>query len=278
MVLLLTGMALCTYIIVSLSRDKVPEEPIDRIKAIPKYAHISIDDATQIFQDIAFHDYESIFDNEVLGKLRDFHEKYGLKVSLYVFDRLDTYGLEDFPDSYRSEFEDSAEWLKIGFHSITEESPEESGLTAKEFERGFQKVKKEILDFAGEKSFAHVIRLHYWYATDEMVQILQKEDIEGLLCGNDADSCYNLTKEQADNLLKSRDGIKTGEMNYYVTDIRLEKTDDIRKALNAHKHDRLVVIFTHAWCFMDNEDKMEASLEWLEKMNYKYTFLEKETK
>lgn len=36
------------------------------------------------FQDIAFHEYESIFENEVLGKLRDFHEEYGLKATLYV--------------------------------------------------------------------------------------------------------------------------------------------------------------------------------------------------
>ena len=268
--LLLLGIALGTYIFYALQAERTPEEPLNRVRTIPKYTHFSIDDATQVF--------ESIFENEVLGKLRDLHEEYGLKVTLYVFEKLDTYNLADFPDTYKKEFEDSADWLKIGFHSITEASPEEEGVTTREFAEGVENVNQEILDFAGEKSLAHVIRLHYWYATDDMVQVLKKEGVEGLLCGNDSDSCYNLTKEQADNLLKSRDGIRPGELSYYVTDIRLEKTDDILKALDAHKRDRLVVVFTHAWCFQDNADKLETALGWLAKMGYEYTFLEKETR
>ena len=77
-------------------------------------------------------------------------------------------------------------------------------MTTKEFAEGFQKVNREILDFAGEKSLAHVIRLHYWYATDEMAEVLKKEGVEGLLCGNESNSCYNLNKEQAETLLKSK--------------------------------------------------------------------------
>ena len=276
--LLLLGIALGIYIFYALQAEKTPKEPLNRVRTIPKYAHFSIDDATQIFQDISFHGYESIFENEVLGRLRNLHEEYGLKVTLYVFGELDTYNLADFPDTYKKEFEDSADWLKIGFHSITETSPEEEGVTTKEFAEGIEKVNQEILDFAGEASLAHVLRLHYWYATDEMVQILKKEGVEGLLCGNESNSCYNLNKEQAETLLKSRDGIRPGELSYYVTDIRLEKTDDILKALDAHKRDRLVVVFTHAWCFQDNADKLETALGWLAKMGYEYTFLEKETR
>ena len=276
MLLLLLGIALGTYIFYALQAEKTPEEPLNRVRTIPKYTHFSIDDATQIFQDIAFHEYESIFENAVLGKLKEFHDTYGLKVTLYVFGKLDTYNLADFPDTYKKEFEDSADWLKIGFHSIAEASPEEEGMTTREFAEGFQEVNREILDFAGEKSLAHVIRLHYWYATDEMVQVLKKEGVEGLLCGNDGASCYNLTKNQAENLLRSRDGIRPGELSYYVTDIRLEKTDDILKALDAHKCDRLVVIFTHVWCFQDNADKLETALGWLAEMGYEYTFLENE--
>ena len=276
--LLLTGIALGTYIVYALQAEKTPEEPLNRVRTIPKYTHFSIDDATQIFQDIAFHDYESIFENEVLGKLRDFHEEYGLKATLYVFGKLDTYDLADFPDTYKTEFEDNADWLKIGFHSMTEADPKDEGVTTKEFAEGIEKVNQEILDFAGEESLAHVLRLHYWYATDEMVQVLKKEGVEGLLCGNESNSCYNLNKEQAETLLTSRDGIRPGELSYYVTDIRLEKTDDIFKALDAHKRDRLVVVFTHAWCFQENADKLETALGWLAKMGYEYTFLEKETR
>lgn len=86
MLLLFLGIALGTYIVYALQAEKTPEEPLNRVRTIPKYTHFSIDDATQIFQDIAFHEYESIFENEVLGKLRDFHEEYGLKATLYVLE------------------------------------------------------------------------------------------------------------------------------------------------------------------------------------------------
>lgn len=272
--LLFLGIALGTYIVYALQAEKTPEEPLNRVRTIPKYTHFSIDDATQIFQDIAFHEYESIFENEVLGKLRDFHEEYGLKATLYVFGKLDTYDLADFPDTYKTEFEDNADWLKIGFHSMTEADPEEEGMTTKEFAEGFQKVNREILDFAGEKSLAHVIRLHYWYATDEMANVLKEQGIEGLLCNDSKDVCYNLSETENNNLIWSRDGKIKKDIYYYVTDIRLEKTDDIVTALQNKYYDRVVVLFTHAWCFKDNQEKLEDAIRWLTNSGYKFTFLE----
>lgn len=272
--LLLTGIALGTYIFYALRAEKAPEESLNRVRTIPKYTHFSIDDATQIFQDISFHGYESIFENEVLGKLKDFHEEYGLKATLYVFAKLDTYDLADFPDTYKKEFEDNADWLKIGFHSVTEASPEEEGMTTEEFAEGFQEVNREILAFAGEKSLAHVLRLHYWYATDEMVNVLKEQGIEGLLCNDSKDVCYNLSETENNNLIWSRDGKIKKDIYYYVTDIRLEKTDDIVTALQNKYYDRVVVLFTHAWCFKDNQEKLEGAVRWLTNSGYKFTFLE----
>ena len=272
--LLLLGIALGIYIFYALQAEKTPKEPLNRVRTIPKYAHFSIDDATQIFQDISFHGYESIFENEVLGKLKDFHEEYGLKATLYVFAKLDTYDLADFPDTYKKEFEDNADWLKIGFHSITEASPEEEGMTTEEFAEGFQEVNREILAFAGEKSLAHVLRLHYWYATDEMVNVLKEQGIEGLLCNDSKDVCYNLSETENNNLIWTRDGKIKKDIYYYVTDIRLEKTDDIVTALQNKYYDRVVVLFTHAWCFKDNQEKLEGAVRWLTNSGYKFTFLE----
>lgn len=272
--LLLLGIALGTYIFYALQAEKTPEEPLNRVRTIPKYTHFSIDDATQIFQDISFHGYESIFENEVLGKLRDLHEEYGLKVTLYVFGKLDTYNLADFPGTYKKEFEDSADWLKIGFHSMTETSPEEEGVTTKEFAEGIEKVNQEILDFAGEESLAHVLRLHYWYATDEMVRELRRQGIVALLCNDSDEISYNLSANENKNMRYSRDGKIRKNIMYYITDMRLEKTDNISDFFGAKKNDRIFVFFTHAWCFMENEEKLEETARLLEKYGYKYTFLE----
>lgn len=273
--MLLVGILLTTYIVTALGEDREQTEEFTGMqKHIRKYAHISIDDATQIFQDISFHSYDSIFDNQTMMSLQKLHEKYGLKVTLYVFGELDTFDLDSFPDFYKTEFQQNADWLKIGFHSITEQSPEETGLGTEEFLEGFEKVNREICRFAGQDSLAHVLRLHYWYATDPMVEELKERGVEGLLCGRATNECYNLKEKQIKNLLLSRDGKLHTEISYYVTDIRLEKTDDVTGELKKSRNDRIMVIFTHAWCFAENQDKLEEALKWLTNAGYEFTFLE----
>ena len=58
---------------------------------------------------------------------------------------------------------------------------------------------------------------------------------------------------------------------YYITDMRLEKTDNISDLFEAKKNDRIFVFFTHAWCFMKNEEKLEETARLLEKYGYKVT-------
>lgn len=54
MLLLFLGIALGTYIVYALQAEKTPEEPLNRVRTIPKYTHFSIDDATQIFRILRF--------------------------------------------------------------------------------------------------------------------------------------------------------------------------------------------------------------------------------
>ena len=271
--MLFAGILLTTYIVTAIWVNTEPSEEFTGMeKHISKYAHISIDDATQIFQDINFHGYDSIFENEVLNCLQNLHDEYGLKVTLYVFGELDTFALWDFPDTYRQEFRANADWLKIGFHSITEASPEGESLT--DFVDGFEKVNDTICRIAGKNSIAHVLRLHYWYATDEMVQALAQRGVTGLLCGDGEDVGYHLTDRQMRNLRLSRDGKITEGIRYYMTDIRLEKTENVESALEDRKNDRILVVFTHAWCFAENQDKMEKAVKWLYGHGYEFSFLE----
>lgn len=272
-ILLLLAVFLAGYICRSILADN-QTEVLEKQKRIIKVAHVSIDDATQIFQDIHFHGYDSIFNNEVMQSLQQLHNKYGLKVTLYVFGELDNFCLWDFPDTYKKEFEANAEWLKIGYHSMKEENPAESPSTEKEFLADFEKVNKTICAIAGEKSLAQVLRLHYWYATDWMICDMKEQGVTGLLCSDSDMLSYDLTEQQQKKLYASRDGKIIGRVKYYVTDLRLEKTDNIKTALEDKKSDRILVLFTHAWCYMDNEDKMQEAVAWMAKHGYEFTFLE----
>ena len=244
-------------------------------RPVVKTAHISVDDATMIFQDIYWNRYDSIFENPILGKLKELHDGYGMKVTLYVYYRLETFSLQNMPEDYYEEFEENADWLRIGFHSGTEEL--ESEETIRDFMTAYANTQKEIKRFAGEAATTKILRLHDWKATDEMVDFLLSQGIKGLLCQDEKTISYDLTQEQVEELYATRDGIlKTDDMIYYVTDIRLETTENINTVLKENRKDRVLVIFTHAWCFMDNSEKLEEAVRELSEAGYSFEWLEKE--
>lgn len=246
-----------------------------RENAVKRTAHISVDDATGILQDICKEEYDSIFDNEILGQLKYLHEEYGITASLYIFEQLDEFAVWDMPLTYKAEFRANADWLKLGFHSVTEDDPAESGLSFADFKKEYARTESAITRFAGGEALTHVLRLHYWYATEEMVAYLKEQGVTGLLCSDSEAASYNLTEEQAEKLYRSRDGKLEAEgMTYYTTDIRLELEEDIEAALAEHERDRVIVIFTHAWCFEENYDKLETAVGWLYERGYQFSDLE----
>lgn len=246
-------------------------------RPVTKTAHISIDDATIILQDIYLEGYESIFDNPIMGKLKELHDQYGIRVTLYVYYRVGGFSLWDMPLDYRSEFEENADWLRIGFHSDTEEYSELQEASLGDFIVAYTQAQEAIQEFAGDASMTRVLRLHYWYATEDMVKYLHTQGVEGLLCCDKNEPSYDLTEEETEQLYASRDGIlQKNEVTYYVTDIRLESTENVEAVLEGHKKDRVIVIFTHAWCFTENSDKLEETVSTLSKTGYSFDWLESE--
>lgn len=81
-----------------------------------------IDDHSFFFRDICEKSYKSIFDCFYLAKLRQLHREYGAKINLNCFNTTPErdFRLSMFPDKYKSEFEDNADWLRLAFHSENE--------------------------------------------------------------------------------------------------------------------------------------------------------------
>lgn len=257
-------------------QNENPNSPIRDVskKQLPKVAHISLDDATMIFQDIWWHDYDSIFDNKILGTLQELHEEYGIKVTLYVFGELEEFAIWDFPLTYKSEFRENADWLQLGFHSGADCEPKEDYASQKEFEGDYKRVESALWRLAGGGSVTSVLRLHEWYATEEMTTYLKEQGVTALLCRDSREASYHLTEEQTEALYTSRDGkLEVDGITYYVTDLRLENEEDIIAALEEHKKDRTIVIFTHAWCFEENDEKLEEAIQWLIKKGYQFSNL-----
>ena len=127
-----------------------------------------IDDVIFTFRDIARERPKSIFDNPFMKMLKKAHDLYGMKVQLNAFFRTDFfYGSDEFslsemPDCYKSEFEEASDWLKIAFHA-KQEFPDYPYVNADydDVKMDFDKFRKEVFRFAGEKSFAYSVIPHW---------------------------------------------------------------------------------------------------------------------
>jgi len=83
----------------------------------PRYRSRS---TTTVFflRDIAQKQYASLFDCFYLKMLRDLHTKYGAKFSVNIYYTTgDDFTLPQFPDRYKGEWRDNADWLRLAFHA-----------------------------------------------------------------------------------------------------------------------------------------------------------------
>ncbi len=135
-----------------------------------KKAYFYVDDVIWPFRDITREHPKSIFDQLLLKTLKEAHDRYGLKVTLNTFFRTDyfygddEFSLSEMTDAYKKEWEENADWLKIGFHA-KQEFPDYPFVNAEytEMKNQLMRFKNEVLRFAGEKIFSDAMNPH-WYA------------------------------------------------------------------------------------------------------------------
>lgn len=145
-----------------------------------KKAYFYIDDTFWVLRDITRQRPEKLFDNPFLKMLKNAHDNYGLKAQLNLFYRADSfYGydqftLADVTDAYKAEFEDASDWLKFAFHAL-EEFPDYPHVNAtyEDTKWLFEIIKKEVLRFAGEKSFTYTTCPHWLPTSKDGVRALK---------------------------------------------------------------------------------------------------------
>lgn len=147
-----------------------------------------IDDVIWVFRDLTRKNPKSIYDNDFLKTLKKAHDEYGLKVQLNCFYRTsfwygnDEFSLSDMTDKYKAEFTEASNWLKFGFHSI-EEWPDYPYVNAdyEQVDENYNRIKKEIVRFAGENSFAKSVLPHWVPMSKEGVKALYDNGVRLML-------------------------------------------------------------------------------------------------
>lgn len=243
-----------------------------------KVVHISFDDVFLCLKDLKDTvRYKSIYQQPFFKSLKEFHDEYGAVFTLYVYEVADDFIITEVPTKYKAEFIENSSWMKFGYHALKPCFEEEE--QSKEFERSLTVVNNSINHWAGKLSLGSCLRLHYYYADNDMVSALKKHKIYHLLGADDKGrKSYNLNQLQSDSLYNKRAYIYDS-INFYKTDIRIERMNYIPFELFYLQNKDTITLFSHEWAMVGrrnvfNRMKLKSSMRWLNKNGYKFTFLE----
>ena len=128
----------------------------------PRY-RFSIDDNSFFLRDIAQKKYASLFDCFYLQGFRDLHSKYGTRFVLNIYYTTeDGFELPQFPDRYKGEWRDNADWLRLAFHAHANlpDRPYQNASPAKLI-ADLDQVAEQILRFAGEQTYTPPTVIHW---------------------------------------------------------------------------------------------------------------------
>lgn len=130
--------------------------------SFPRY-RFSIDDNSFFLRDIAKNNYPSLFDCFYLKGLRDLHQKYGSRFVLNIYYTTgDDFQLPQFPDRYRSEWKDNADWLRLAFHAHADKPDRPYQYAAPQtLIADLDRVAEQIERFAGAEVYTPPTVIHW---------------------------------------------------------------------------------------------------------------------
>lgn len=126
--------------------------------------------------------YASLFDCFYLKIFRDLHAKYGARFVLNIYYRTeDGFELPQFPDRYKSEWRDNADWLSLAFHAHADKParPYQNATPAKLI-GDFDQVAEQIHRFAGEETYSPPTVIHWGMVQPAALKPLYKKGVRVL--------------------------------------------------------------------------------------------------
>lgn len=223
-----------------------------------KEIHLSLDDVILSLEDISNQNYSSITGNDIFSTLSFFHTLFGCKFDLYVYKQNHKFDIRDTTIQFKEEFEQYSSWLKFGYHATTESF--DTITACRDLKKNMPIVQNEITRFAGIKSLANRVRLHGYWANDQMLCCLYKCGVKGLLSADDSRISYNLSPNEVSHLSNNETiyhKLSTiDDTSGKAKMIRIDKTDYRLESMSfsdclsiPFQEDPYLVVFTHEWAF-----------------------------
>ena len=243
-----------------------------------KFAHFSIDDTIEIFNDLTKNEnnYKSIFENDFLNFLKQCNELFGANFSLYCFNEYKGISLSNCTEKFRKEFEENSNWLKFGFHGYNEKV-NYSSIMSGDATKQYEKTISNLIRIVGEKSITNVVRLEKFLCSKENIDTLKncKFGIKGLLA-SDSLNRINYYLNGSTNKKLFDDGYYFDDTNsifLYKTDLRIENIDNVKEEVLKNLYDNNLIIFTHEdFLNVENKKKIFEICKLLTENGYIFSF------
>ena len=259
----------------------------------PRY-RFSIDDNSFFLRDITQKNYASLFDCFYLKGLRELHDKYGARFVLNIYYTTgDGFELAQFPDRYKSEWQDNADWLRLAFHAYANEPTRPYQYAAPtQLIADLDKVAEQIIRFAGEKAYSQPTVIHWGMVQPAALKPLYERgvrvlsgyfrqvngiwDVNYLL--DDARSEY-LSRHDA--LMDFGSGIVFSKVDIVCNSTPIEHVVRTLEPLAGDPNQAEVMdLFTHEqyfWPFYSNYlpdhfERLDAAIRWVTENGYKPVF------
>lgn len=261
--------------------------------SFPRY-RFSIDDNSFFLRDVAQKGYPSLFDCFYLKMLRDLHTRFGTRYTLNVyFTTEDGFDLTKFPDRYRGEWRDNADWLKLAFHARANmpDRPYQNAPVDRLL-RDLDQVAEQIHRFAGPEVYAPPTVIHWGMTPEAAFKPLYGRGVRVLsgyfaLMNGVWDVNYRFDDTRSEYLSR-HDALKDFESGIVFSRIdmvcNLVPVEKIAATLEPLTRDpnqaEIMDIFTHEqyfWTFYkdyipDHPQRLETTLHWLTEHGYKPVF------
>ena len=261
--------------------------------SVPRY-HFSLDDNSFFLRDIARKKYASLFDCFYLKMLRRFHKKYKTKFVLNIyFTTADGFTLREFPDRYKTEWQDNANWLQLAFHAHADAPPRPYQDTPPEkLIADLKQVNEQIVRFAGEEVCSPPTNLHWAMCRPSAFKPLYEQGVRVLSgyfrqLGGKWDINYRIDGTRSDyisqhDMLKDFDsGIIFTNDDIVCNSVPVDQIAETLVPLTENPNRaEIMLLLTHEqyfWPFYknyipDHEQRLEVALRLVTERGYKPVF------
>lgn len=252
-----------------------------------KFFHFSLDDFKDAIADIVTNanTYNSIFDNSTFAKLREWHLKFGITVSLYV-----KRTMSDIPAKFKNDFIYNKDWMKFGYHGNGESWKTATYENGKQWWNDF--VNGIMKSIGNYDIIDRVPRNDYFKGTLESCRGERDANCGclGFLGCDDwsynkeaRETNYYLSDEQS-TYLDARDRYYDSETQLCIfkTDFRLEQIQqrwrNVKVCLNYYNSAGGamqafdMIVFSHEWNFMQFASDAETIFAWALDKGYRFDF------